>query len=324
MKRSFFLGAIGGFVALTLSSGVFATTLWLKCQHCVSTNAQQFAEQSTLIGTVMVYSLNNRFHAKFENQLQVIDAGCHTNGNVGRGKLGTNSSPQGQQSAQSPQGQQSGNCSNVLIATPDTPDAEENELMRILQLLSDNTGGTMKIVVPMTGWDIGEPGGSAHEYPNNAEFAMRTRNEVWRLLNDPTRAFHFLVNGLDGNAFVIMMNIIRGGAQVALGGDFNLITVVVTYLDGSKVTLKYDGDRTLISEVTQSAEGRVIMTRENIQIFTLEPLHMNNDRSVQEFLENAQRLGIRIRNVGSGSRIVRCSTEVEIGTNNVITTCTDG
>jgi len=333
MKLSFFVGAIGGFAALTLSSGVFAATLWLKCQHCDSSNAQQFAEQSRRTGAVMVYSLNNRFHAKFENQWDGTGAGCHPNGNDGPVKPGTNYGPQDQQSVFSPPGQQSGNCSNVLIATPATPDAEQNELMRILQLLSDNSGGSMKVRIDMTGVAIGAPDGTAHEYPNDVEFARITRNEVWRLLNSPTSAANFHVDNLDALTFSKLFNIIRTAGfkrlghqfraygQIAVGGVFAQVTVVITFVDGSTVTLGYNGDGALTSETALSAEQREIMTSKNIEGFTHQPLPMENDRSVEAFLENAQRLQVRVR-ATSGSRLVRCTTEPDIHTNKVITTCT--
>jgi len=297
VKASFFVGAIGGFVALTLSSFVFAATLWLRCPHCVSTNAQKFAEQSNLIGTVMVYSLSNRFHAKFENQSQVIGAGCQPNGNDVHGKLGPNNSPQGQQSAYSPQTQQAGNCSKVLIATPATSDAEENELMRILQLLSDNSGGSMKVRIDMTGIDIGESGGTAHEYPNDVEFARITRKEVLRLMTSPISAANFHINNLDALTFVKLFNIVRTAGfklrdhqfraygQIAIGGVFAQLTVVITYVDGSTVTLGYNGDGILTSATALSAERREIMTSKNIEGFTHEPLPMDNERSVEAFLE---------------------------------------
>jgi len=65
------------------------------------------------------------------------------------------------------------------------------------------------------------------------------------------------------------------------------------------------------------------MTSKNIEGFTHEPLPMDNERSVEAFLENAQRLRVRIKNV-SGSLVVRCTTERDIDTNKAMTSCTSG
>jgi hypothetical protein len=316
MKNRCFVRAVVSVAALALSSSAFATTLWLKCQACTTANAQEHAERSRMAGTVMVYSLINRFHAKFESRWEVVGTGCHINGNEGSGKLGTISSPNSLQSR---------GCENVLIATPAIPDAEENELMRALQLLSDNSGGTMKVRVDMPG--IHHPDdlsiGSAHDFANDAEFRAHTRREVDRILSTAAGAASFHVQHLDFLTFVNFWNAIRGGVQVAVGGDFTIVTVVLTYIDGSKVSIHYNGDGEVTLIETLSAETRDIMTRENIEEFTLRPLPMDNDNSLDEFMENAQRLGIRVRSVG-GSRVVRCTTEVDSETGVVETTCISG
>jgi hypothetical protein len=313
MKTGFLMRAVGGLAALTLSSGVFAATLWLNCSHCDSTNAQQFAEQSRYTGTVMVYNLNNRFRAKFETQAQVTGVGCRQTSNKdnAKPKFGF---------GYSPQEHRLGYCSNVVIATPAVPGADENELMRILQILSDNTGGSMRVKIEMDGLHIQ---GTAHDFPNSAEFKGRTRRDLERLLYTPTAADQYLIRGLDKKSLATMMNIIRDGGHNAIGGAFNLITVVITYVDGSTVTVKFDADRISTLERALSAEGREIMTKDNIEGFTHEPLPMANELSLRAFLKNAQRLRIGAKKSAEwrpDARIVRCSAEVEFG--RVVPICT--
>jgi hypothetical protein len=111
--------------------------------------------------------------------------------------------------------------------------------------------------------------------------------------------------------FVNMLNIIRAGGQISLGGDFNTVTVVITMSDGSKITLFYNGDWQLTSTMARSAEGRVIMTEDNIRGFTEDPLPMVNDQSMEAFLNNARRFGIRVNSStgwSGGSRAVVCTS----------------
>jgi hypothetical protein len=319
MNRRFLARAFTGCFALLISANTLAATYWLRCFRCDSSQAPQIAEQSGLIGSVIVYSLANPFVAKFANQRQVVGVGCEAKGSDGTGKIG----PINHVLAQP-----FGHCQNVAGATPVAPNAEEIELLRILQQLADNTDGEMNLRVDLDALEIPNfDVGNAHDYQNNVLAEAHTRKAVAQFLAAPGDPTQFSVRRLDPTSFATMMKILGSGRHIALRGHFHKITLVLMFPDQSTVTLIYNADGFVVSDEALSAESRDIMTPQNLSSFVgTRPLPMSNERSMKAFLQNAKRLGVRVDDSigwgpGTVTRKVLCTADAP-GHRATVTTCT--
>jgi hypothetical protein len=265
-------------LAFTVSANA---AIWLRCDQCQTGQASANSVASTALGEVVVYSLANNFALKFENEMRVVGDNCQPLSMIKTGVSKGNA----------PGSWRANGCSYQLVAIPMTNTSKEDELQDLLRQIYVSTGGTMKTTINVNAGDLhlpegpitGEAAGSAYDFVGNNNFRSNVRAAAASALNDPAQV------GSVGN----LANTVTSAIATLVGGDATRIIMVITFSDGSQVTFVYSEGTIRDSETATTAEDGDIMTRDNMPDF-FGVNEFNNDLSMENFLRNAERLGVEI------------------------------
>jgi hypothetical protein len=301
------------------ASDANAKTFWVRCTGCNPASMLQTAEVLP-VGDSVIYDDALPIALGFSNEMQVVGNNCQPNSVLPANppKL-----PAGKTSAQ-PVPKSYAGCANVKVTSSRPLEASESVTLLDFHAFRIITNATGKAIVELevTEADVGlGPVGSsptgygpnAYDYANNALFETRVNqfaaNAVSRELDKQAEIMHADRTGLWDRITSVSRDI--------FSGDVKLTSIRVTFPDGSYVVLEFSVDTPTTAEVKEirDSEQRDIMTTQTISRFAGTFTFANGgENSLQNWLENARQLGVRVTNRGSGGApggAVSCHSQIK-------------
>jgi hypothetical protein len=301
-------------ILFVLASEAGAKTFWVRCMSCSTANMFVAAE-SMPVGEIVIYDDALPVALGFSNEMQVIGNNCQPNSIQPKSPAAKTATAPVKTSA---------DCQNVKVTNSRALEAFERENLLDFHAFRIITGATGKATVELaaTEADVGlgpvgsSPTGSgpnAYDYANNAIFETRVNqfaaNAASRELDRQAAVMHADRTGL--------WDRLTSASRDIYSGEIKVTSVKVTFPDGSYVVLDFNVDSPNSAEVKEikDSEQRSIMTSETLSRFagTFEFAN-GGEMSLQNWVENARQLGVRVTNRGSGGApggAVSCRSEIK-------------
>jgi hypothetical protein len=292
-------------VLLFLTSASHAQTGWIECQGCNQWSAKSIAEQGWAPATRIIFDAAQNTAWKFDVQREQVGPNCQVNV-VGdpKGQAGASRTNGG---VSGPTNNAFGSCQWANIAYPTMLDSADTEVMVLLHDAFIETGGTWKRAIPINRDDIFimtcsycvEPSGSGYDVVNDMQF----RNQ----LRDGVGAF---VNSLR-SSLANLMSYVGHAVEVAFLNGTMSLTIVVKFPDGTLVPVVFNDQSPLGNideDLVTDENGRQLMNQGNRDTFAHFGAVYASPSGAENFLRNAERLGVEVtRAGGGGGRTINCT-----------------
>jgi hypothetical protein len=299
------------------TSDASAKTFWVKCIGCSPANMLAAAE-SMPVGEIVIYDDALPVALGFSNEMQVIGNNCQPN-SIQPTTPSKSSTP-----AAAPTIKSTSDCQNVKVTRSRTLEAFEAENLLDFHAFRIITGGTGKaaVEIAVTEADVGlgpvgqSPAGSgpnAYDYVNNVIFRARVdqfaADAVSPEMDKVGATMHTDRTGL--------WDRVSSVARDIYSGEIKVTSITVHFPDGSYVVLNFDVDTPKTAEVKEvkDSENRDVMTSETISQFAgTFNFASGGEMSLQNWVENARLLGVRVTKRGSGGApggAVSCHSEIK-------------
>jgi hypothetical protein len=283
------------FVPLLLVAGRQAQAAWIECPGCTASSAENVAEQVIAPATQIVFDAGANQAWKFDVIREQVGKNCQINVVVGDKKHSND--------------KQFGQCQWANVAYPAALDVSDTETMTMLHEAYVATGGTWKGAMELNRNDLVimscgsclEPSGSGYDVVNSMMFRSQVRDAV-----------HFYANSLN-NVLHSLAGLIGQAIEIHLAGANMDLTFIVIFPDGTRVPVVLDNQSPMgfidTDRITDE-NGNELMTAANRDLFSGWGTVYQSNQAVDNFLRNAERLGVPISREGSG-RSVSCQWQCE-------------
>lgn len=296
-------------VSLLFASTCQAQTVWIECQGCNQWSAKSIAEQGLAPATRVIFDAAQNVAWKYDVLREQVGQNCQIQ-RPGDSK-DNSSDDRLSVTAREPKASAVGQCQWANVAYTMPLDSGDLETMALLRDAYVESGGTWKSSIPINRDDIFvptcghcvAPSGSGYDVVND----MMYRNQLRTSVNNYLRSIQAPIARL--------INYVAQGVEIVfLGGDMT-ITFIVTFPDGTIVPVVFDAQNSMgfidPDRVTDE-NGSPIMNQSNTDTFAHFGSVYRTADAAENFLRNAERLGVPVtRAGGGGGRTVSCTWQCE-------------
>ncbi len=304
-----------GFLLVALTCVSFAASVchaqatWIECRGCNQFSAKDIAEQGMAPATRVLFDAGQNVAWKFDVVREQVGNNCQVSGMEGpRDDVGSGSVAEAQRGTEA---NRFGQCQWANVAYMGYLDGADAETLGHLHDLYVETDGTWKSSIEIGRDDITilpcgycvEPSGSGYDVVNDMQFRNQVRDAVY----DRMRTLSGALRSFDAIAMT--------GLEILLFGGDMTVTFVVVFADGTRVPVVFDASNKMgfiDKDRVTDEQGNELMTSSNVSEFQHFGEIYGLSTAAENFLRNAERLGVEIVRAGGGSgRQVSCTWKCE-------------